>query len=45
VGFDNATTKSFEVTDDDGTLDISLSKDGGSANPFVYGIEIVEKGS
>ncbi|MFD1686725.1 malectin domain-containing carbohydrate-binding protein [Halobellus litoreus] len=45
VGFDNATTKSFEVTADDGTLDISLSKDGGSANPFVYGIEIVEKGS
>ncbi|WP_327328886.1 malectin domain-containing carbohydrate-binding protein [Halobellus limi] len=45
VGFDNATMKSFEVTADDGTLDISLTKDGGSANPFVYGIEIVEKES
>ncbi len=45
VGFDNATTKSFEVTADDGTLDLSIVQDGGSASPFIYGIEIVQEGS
>ncbi|WP_436935881.1 malectin domain-containing carbohydrate-binding protein [Halovenus marina] len=42
VGFDNATMQSFEVTADDGTIDLTLTQDGGSANPFIYGIEIIE---